>query len=667
MKAFACLTAIILAILTSFGTASAATSVTLTMLYQFSGVDGSNPEGGLTLGTNGNFYGVTATGGPGGNGTIFTITPEGTLTTLYGFSEGDGADPVEAPAQGSDGNFYGTTQGGGANNDGTVYVITPEGALTTLYNFSAPDGTGPRGPLAEGTNGSFYGTTKAGGTGPCDLGCGTIFSITPAGTLTTLYNFGGSDGQTPDSGLVLGSDANFYGTTYQGGNPKSGYHRTSCDVLGDCAQNPPGTLYQVTSAGSLTTLFDFNGPIGANPADALIQGADGAFYGVTPFGGKSNKGTVYTITSSGVFSLVHSFGGGDDGAFPRTQLVQGSDGKLYGTTINGGTSPSCPEGCGTAFRVTTDGTLTTLYSFPGDPEPALPEGGLVQVSDNSFYGTSFSGGTNNLGAVFQLTVCDFSVDPTTTTVAATGGSDTISMTTSNGCAWTAVSNDGFITITSGNSGSGDGTIGYSIATNTSSLGRIGAIIFFGEPFPVIQLGTSGSGCAYSLSETNVTLPANGGTRTVAVKFDGPGCSWSAVSNDPFITITSGTNYTGNGTVQYTIPGNTNAFPLTGTMTIAGHIVTVDQGPGGCAYTLTPLGATIKAAGESATVKVIPNLSDCAWTAVSNDPFITITGNASGIGRGTVSYTVAANTNTTGLTGTMTIGGLTFTVSQAAPK
>jgi hypothetical protein len=165
----------------------------------------------------------------------------------------------------------------------------------------------------------------------------------------------------------------------------------------------------------------------------------------------------------------------------------------------------------------------------------------------------------------------------------------------------------------------------------------------------------------------VTLAAKGGSKEVSVKVKGTDCSWTAVSNDPFITITSSNNGTGNGRVDYTVPGNTNGTTLSGTMTIADQTFTVNQAAGGCPFKLSPKTGKFKAAGGSKTVKVKPNLSDCAWTAVSNDSFITITDGASGVGNGTVSYAVAANTSTNVLTGSMTIGGKTFTVTQAGTK
>ncbi len=189
----------------------------------------------------------------------------------------------------------------------------------------------------------------------------------------------------------------------------------------------------------------------------------------------------------------------------------------------------------------------------------------------------------------------------------------------------------------------------------------------GQTFTVTQSGVSTEGCTYTLSATSVTLAAKGGSKNVGVKVKSADCAWTAVSNDPFITITSGSSGTGNGKVDYTVPGNTNATPLTGTMTIAGETFTVNQALGGCVFKLSPKTGKLKATGGPKTVKVSPNLTDCTWSAVSNDSFITITDGGSGVGKGTVSYTVAANTNTTALTGSITIGGETFIVTQSGAR
>jgi hypothetical protein len=183
---------------------------------------------------------------------------------------------------------------------------------------------------------------------------------------------------------------------------------------------------------------------------------------------------------------------------------------------------------------------------------------------------------------------------------------------------------------------------------------------------VIYNPCCGNGCIYTVKPTTVNLKAAGvKSKTVSIKSKGPSCPWTAVSNDPFITIISGSNGVSKGRVRYTVPGNTNAVSITGSMTVAGQVVTINQAAGGCTYKLGPARAKFKAAGGSKIVRVKPRFPDCTWTAVSSNSFITITSATNGVGKGIVSYTVAPNTNSTALTGTMIIGGQTFTVIQSA--
>jgi hypothetical protein len=172
-------------------------------------------------------------------------------------------------------------------------------------------------------------------------------------------------------------------------------------------------------------------------------------------------------------------------------------------------------------------------------------------------------------------------------------------------------------------------------------------------------------CTFTLNSTNATLGAQGTkSKSVSVKPCYASCSWTAVSNDPFITILSGTNGVGDGTVRYTVSGNTNTTALNGTMTIAGQTFTVNQAAGGCTYALSPATAKFKSAGGYKTVKVKTRFPDCTWTAVSNDPFITILSNTNGFGSAVITYSVAPNTNSVPLNGTMTIAGETFTVTES---
>jgi uncharacterized repeat protein (TIGR03803 family) len=395
------------AMLMTLAVAIASPAQTFKSLFSFDGTDGVGNEAALVQATDGNFYGTTAGGGTNGDyGTVFKITTSGGLTTLYNFCSqpgcSDGADPFSGLlVQGTDGNFYGTTELGGLTNGdcilrscGTVFKITPSGTLTTLYDFcsqpACADGDEPRAGLVQGTDGNFYGTTQGGGTArQGGSAFGTVFKITPSGTLTTVYSFCSqtlcTDGDFPTAGLIQASDGNFYGTNYGG-------------VYGD------GTVFKVTPRGTLTTLVSFDGTDGNYPYAGVTQGTDGNFYGTTYYGGtkcgggSGGCGTVYKITPSGTLTTLYSFGSGH----PEEGLVQATDGNFYGTTHTGGAS-----GDGTIFKITSSGALTTLYTFCSQSsctDGGTPTTALVQDTDGKLYGTTTGGGTNGYGTVFSLSV-----------------------------------------------------------------------------------------------------------------------------------------------------------------------------------------------------------------------------------------------------------------------
>jgi uncharacterized repeat protein (TIGR03803 family) len=319
---------------------------------------------------------VSCGGGDGSGGG--TAQP---FTTIYCFggSSTDALGPNGALIQGSDGNFYGTTTGGGIGGgpqigaagfpgNGTVFKITPTGEETVLHSFSQAEGINPD-SLIQGSDGNFYGTTYRGGAN----GTGTVFKLTPEGVETTLYSFGSEGGPLA---LLQGSDGNFYGVAADGGG---------------------GFAFQLTPGGVLTTLSGV--PYG--PTGRFLQGSDGSFYG-TSFANSGN-GLGDTVFKVGAPTLLHSFSGPPaDGDAPYA-LVQGNDGNLYGTTRGGGANCSDLGGCGTAYKLTPDGTETILHSFNDQSDGAYPFIGLIQGSDGNFYGTTLEGGMNAGGAIFQLT------------------------------------------------------------------------------------------------------------------------------------------------------------------------------------------------------------------------------------------------------------------------
>jgi uncharacterized repeat protein (TIGR03803 family) len=302
------------------------------------------PNGALAQTPQGNFYGTTQ-GGDGG--TIFKVTPTGELTLLYKFctqgSDGvcpDGSFPQGGVVLATDGDLYGTTTYGGVTGDGTVFKITPKGVLTTLYSFSNCSectGTFPIAGLVQAADGNFYGTASGGGS---SAGCGTVFKMTSGGVLTTLHSFVGTDGAYPSGGLIQAPNGNFYGTT------------VSSVTSGDCGVfNYVGTVFEITPAGTLTTLYTFcsqtNCTDGAGPSTGLLRATDGNFYGTTEFGGANNLGTIFKITPDGALTTLHSFSG-SDGQVPDASLFQSTNGVLYGTTLQG----ACTGGtCGTIFSL----------------------------------------------------------------------------------------------------------------------------------------------------------------------------------------------------------------------------------------------------------------------------------------------------------------------------
>jgi uncharacterized repeat protein (TIGR03803 family) len=239
--------------------------------------------------------------------------------------------------------------------------------------------------LVQGTDGNFYGTTYGG-----TYNLGTVFKITPDGKLTTLHSFANApDGEYPWAGLVEGTNGDFYGTTIKGG------------------ANNAGIVFSITPSGKMKTLHTFSGNDGVYPYAGLVQGTDGNFYGTTHGAGAKGGGTVFRITPSGKLKTLYNFcsqSGCTDGEEPIAGLVQGKDGDLhfYGTTYAGGAGYACEDHpCGTIFKITPSGVLTTLHSFIST-DGGNPSAMLVQDTNGNFYGTTYNYGANNDGTVFKI-------------------------------------------------------------------------------------------------------------------------------------------------------------------------------------------------------------------------------------------------------------------------
>jgi uncharacterized repeat protein (TIGR03803 family) len=423
-----------------------------------------------------------------------------TVITLANFTGSNGSSPLFAPLiQGLDGSLYGTASAGGAHSQGTVFKVTPAGTLTTLYSFCAKskctDGSAPYAGLMMATDGNFYGTTESGGAG----GAGTVFKITQRGTLSTLHSFNSHDGANPYATLLQGTNGNFYGTTESGG----------AHLL--------GTVFKITPGGTLTTLHSFNSTDGSSPEAALIQAADGNFYCTTYNGGTEGYGTIFKITSGGTLTTLHVFDDGTEGRAITAGLVQASDGNFYGSTTLGG-----PNGYGAVYTTTPTGTVTVLHGFNAT-DGATPNA-LVLATDGNLYGTTISGGTYIDGTVFEITP-----QGTLSTLHTFAGNDGA---------------DSFAGLVQATDGKFYGTTRVGASKNDGTVFRLDMGL---RPF-VKTVPTAGTvGAKVKILGTSLT-------GSTSVSFDGVAAAFTVVSASQ-ITTTVPTG-AASGTVQVITPGGT---------------------------------------------------------------------------------------------------------------
>jgi len=378
-------------------------------VYNFTAlVSGTNRDGAeylssLLLARDGNLYGTAYYGGTNGTGTIFRFSPGHGFDIVHTFSampngtNSDGAHPYAGLIQDTDGNYYGTTAGGGAHDFGTVFQMTANGAITLLHSFNYSDGENPKASLTPAGGGTYYGAALAGGAN----GTGDIFLVNTNGTFQDLYDFAPGnlnasfvptnfDGSGPFGTLVPGGDGYVYGTTHYGGT------------------NGNGTIFRFNTNNSHFDLLhtfgatDINNhnPDGANPYSSLTPVTNGVFWGTATYAGTNGGGTIFQVTTGGVFSVVHTFNSLIDGSSPYGTLVRGHDGNLYGTTDTNS------SGYGTLFQITTSGTLATLHIFSpqgGDgSDGSSPFAGVTFGNDGYIYGTTSGNGANTNGTIYQV-------------------------------------------------------------------------------------------------------------------------------------------------------------------------------------------------------------------------------------------------------------------------
>ena len=380
---------------------------------------------------------LPATSQPTTSGAKFHTT-SGKFQTLLAFKGNHNGIIPAGGVLGVSGTLYGATNfGGDANKEcypghgcGTVFSISTPGSERVLYRFLAgKDAARPYAGLIE-VDGTFYGTTQIGGKSGKASNKGTVYAITPSGSETVLHAFAGKDGNDPRASLTS-LNGTLYGTTYYGGSTETGtvfsittsgaeqvlhsftggtdgalplasltaYNNILYGTTSSGGTNNAGTVFAISPGGSnYTVLYSFTGGAdGAFPFAGLAE-LNGTLYGTTQQGGAQKKGTVFAITPSGSESVIHSFGAKGDGSEPFSGVTV-LNGQLYGTTAYGGAKKE-----GTIFTITPSGSETVLHSFPGGSGGRVPYATLTTMS-GSLYGTTVWGGRTGagVGTVFEYT------------------------------------------------------------------------------------------------------------------------------------------------------------------------------------------------------------------------------------------------------------------------
>ena len=402
---------------------TAATSRGVNVLHSFGGADGSAPEGNLDLALSSSnnqiirtIFGATEGGGSALSGTIYAYTIGSAMFgSVYSFTGGnDGGVPLEGLANNESQYFQsgqvqlGVTSSGGAAGDGTLFAIGKSAQPVSLHAFTGgTDGAFPAGRLTQFTDGNYYGTTSSGA-----LGYGTVYRVTPSGGFSTIYTFtGGNDGGAPQAGLALRVDQSGHANIAHSG-PMSAiidrmvtpankqyvspylYGTTSTGAAGGS-----GTIFRITPAGQLQTLYAFSGGAdGAVPTAKLSTDLNGNLYGTTSVGGSGGNGVVFKISRGSTKpKVIFDFGNGATGASPSAQITLAFNGNLYGTTTSGGASGQF----GTVFEITSSGTFSDIHDFNGT-DGATPQGALLDGGDNYLYGTTVAGGAMSSGELFSI-------------------------------------------------------------------------------------------------------------------------------------------------------------------------------------------------------------------------------------------------------------------------
>ena len=389
------------------------------------------PNTPLILDGNGGFYGMTNYGGAKDAGSVFGVTIKGGYSLVASLDNTTTGYGSAGLVRTGDGTLYGLTGQGAANNEGAVFRLTPGDTPDTLYSFQDVDGNvdgqNPSSPLIQGRDGNFYGTSAGG----ANL-TGTIFMVTPEGDESVLYSFSATDddghnddGDGPRGALLLGSDDNFYGTTYYGG------------------ANGTGTLFRFTPAGQFTTLYTFSATTynsqleayvnddGANPQAALAEGKAGLLYGTTYDGGPGGTGTIFELALAPIVTSAQVATGVVGKAFsyqitaadsPTSFGVQGLP---AGFSVNAKTGliSATPNAAGkftltlNAYGAGGKGSATLLLTIEGVPKITSATSATATVGQAFSYQITASGEPTSFGV--QGLPAGFTVNPQTGVISGT--------------------------------------------------------------------------------------------------------------------------------------------------------------------------------------------------------------------------------------------------------
>jgi uncharacterized repeat protein (TIGR03803 family) len=578
---------------------------------------------------------------------------------LYSFCSAsncaDGSSPTASLIRDTAGNLYGTTSTGGdlsACNGvgcGTVFKLDTTGNETVLYAFTGgTDGATPQAGVIHDAAGNLYGTTSTGGDlSACNgVGCGAVFKLDTTGHETVIYAFtGGADGFDPVSGVIQDAAGNLYGTTEYGGD-------LSCNL----AEPGCGVVFKLDTTGKETVLYTFTGGAdGANPHAGVIRDAAGNLYGTAELAGDLNGcpqsfgsgcGVVFKLDATGHETVLYTFTGGADGLYPAG-VIQDAAGNLYGTTLGGGDLNSCVgqelAGCGVVFKLDTTGKETVLYTFTGGADGANPQAGVIQDVAGNLYGTTFAGGANNDGTLFKLD--------------STGQEETVlySFCAVSNCADGSTSNAGLIQDIAGNL---YGTTSAGGANSEGTVFRLAPLIT-----PTVTVTPSGSSIT-TAQALDVTVAVNGGignpapTGTVTL-ISGSFTSAATIlsSGSATINIPAGSLVVGTDTLTASYSGDSNYAMATGTssvtvtaatpsFTVDGTPVSVSPGSitgNTSAITVTPSGGFTGSVALTATITSSPaGAQDLPTLSFGSTTPVSITSVSTGMATLTISTTAASS-------------------------